>query len=156
MSVAEELVRCLKEKGLHIATAESCTGGLVASCIVDVSGASEVFEEGFVTYSDYAKMKDLGVSRETIEKYHVVSCPVAEEMAEKLAKKTRAEVAVSVTGCAGPGDAEDGTPAGTVYIGVWYAERVQGYHLRFEGERNEVRSQAAGEALQLVLDTINV
>lgn len=154
MAIAEELVRCLKEKSLHIATAESCTGGLIAASIVDVSGASEVFEEGYITYSDFVKVKNLGVSPETIKSYTVVSCPVAEEMAEGAAKKSRADVAVSVTGYAGPGAAEDGTPAGTVYIGVYYRNHVQGYHFRFEGDRNEVRRQAAREALSLALDTI--
>lgn len=154
MTIAEELVQCLKEKKLHIATAESCTGGLVASSLVDVAGASEVFEEGYITYSDFVKAKNLGVSPETLKKYTAVSCPAAEEMAGGAAKKSRAEVAVSVTGYAGPDAAEDGTPAGTVYIGVYYMEHVQGYHFRFEGDRGEVRRQAAQEALSLVLDTV--
>ena len=154
MTTAEELVQLLKEKKLHIATAESCTGGLVASSLVDVAGASEVFEEGYVTYSDFVKAKNLGVSPETLKKYTAVSCPVAEEMAEGAAKKSRADVAVSVTGYAGPDAAEDGTPAGTVYIGVFYQNHVQGYHFRFEGDRSEVRTQAVQEALSLVLDTI--
>lgn len=154
MSVAEELVVCLKERGYHICTAESCTGGLIAAALVEVPGASEVFEEGYITYSDFVKMKNLGVAPETIKQYSVVSSPVAEEMAEGAARKSRAEVAVAITGYAGPGAAEDGTPAGTVYIGIWYQEHTRSYHLRLEGDRNEVRRQAALEALALVLDTI--
>lgn len=154
MAVAEELVKCLREKGLHIATAESCTGGLVAASIVDVSGASEVFEEGYITYSDFVKIKNLGVSPDTIKKFTAVSSPTAEEMAEGAAKKSRADAAVSVTGYAGPDAAEDGTPPGTVYIGVYYGGHAQGYHFRFDGDRNEVRRQTVEEALSLVLDTI--
>lgn len=154
MTEAEELIQCLKDKEFHIATAESCTGGLLAAALVDVAGASQVFEEGYITYSDFVKAKNLGVSPETLKNYTAVSCPVAEEMAEGAAKKSRAQVAVSVTGYAGPDAAEDGTPAGTIYIGVYYQEHVQGYHLRLEGDRNEIRRQAVQEAVSLVLDTI--
>jgi nicotinamide-nucleotide amidase len=156
MNTAEEVVRLLNEKKLHICTAESCTGGLIAAALVDVPGASLVFEEGYVTYSDEVKVKNLGVSRETIREYTVVSSPVAEEMAQGAAAKSGAEVAVSVTGYAGPGAAEDGTPAGTVYVGVWYRGHGAGYHLRLEGDRNQVRQQAVEEALLLVLETIQV
>lgn len=154
MTVAEKLVQCLREHKMHIATAESCTGGLIAASIVDVSGASDVFEEGYITYSDFVKIKNLGVSPETIKKYTVVSSPVAEEMAEGAAKKSRADAAVSVTGYAGPDAAEDGTPPGTVYIGIYYDGHARGYHFRFEGDRNEVRRQTVDEALSLALDTI--
>jgi PncC family amidohydrolase len=121
---------------------------------VDVSGASDVFEEGYVTYSDAVKIKNLGVSPETIQQYSVVSSPVAEEMAQGAAKCSGAEVAVSITGYAGPGAAEDGTAPGTVYIGVWYQGQVRSYHLRLEGSRNEVRREAVDEALSLVLETL--
>lgn len=154
MEIAEKLVGYLKEHGLQIAVAESCTGGLLASALVDVPGASQVFEEGFVTYSDYAKRKNLGVTAETLENYTAVSCPTAEEMAEGLMKKTRVGVTVATTGYAGPEPGEDGTPAGTVYIGVCYKEHAQGYHLRLEGSRNEVRSKAVEEALSLVMETL--
>lgn len=154
MSAAQELVTYLREKKLSICTAESCTGGLIAASIVDIPGASEIFEEGYITYSDFAKMKILGVSSDTIRQYSVVSSPVAEEMAEGAAKKSRADIAVAITGYAGPGAAEDGTVAGTVYIGICYQEHTYSYHLRLDGGRNEVRRQAADEALALVLETL--
>jgi PncC family amidohydrolase len=154
MNVAEQVVSLLQEKKLHICTAESCTGGLIAAALVDVPGASLVFEEGYVTYSNEVKMKNLGVSGDTIEKYSVVSSPVAEEMAEGAAARSGAQVAVSVTGYAGPGTAQDGTPAGTVYIGVWYRGHGSSYHFRLDGDRSRVRHQAVEEALSLVLETI--
>lgn len=154
MSAAQELVSYLREKKLIICTAESCTGGLIAASIVDIPGASEVFEEGYITYSNFAKMKNLGVSSETIRQFSVVSSPVAEEMAEGAARKSRADVAVAITGYAGPDAAEDGTVAGTVYIGIYYKDNACSYHLRLHGGRNEVRRQAAQEALALVLDTV--
>jgi PncC family amidohydrolase len=152
---AEKLVSLLQEKHLHIATAESCTGGLIAASLVDVSGASIVFEEGYVTYSNEVKIKNLGVSRETIATYSVVSGPVAEEMAQGAAARSGAEVAVSVTGYAGPDAAEDGTPAGTVYIGVWYQGKADSFLFHLKGNRNQVRRQAAEKAMLRVIDTVS-
>lgn len=154
MTTAEKLVQCLAEKGLQISTAESCTGGMIASCIVDVSGASFVFEEGYVTYSNRVKEKLLEVSPDTIGKYTVVSNQVAEEMAAGVARVTGADITISVTGYAGPDAAEDGTPAGTVYIGICYQEETKGYHFQFDGDRRQVREQASEQALSLALDTL--
>lgn len=154
MTTAERLVQCLQKKGLQIATAESCTGGMIASKIVDVSGASLVFEEGYVTYSNRVKEKVLEVASDTISKYSVVSHEVAKEMAAGVQRKTQADIAISVTGYAGPEPAEDGTPAGTVYIGICYKNQTKSKHFCFDGTRQEVREQAAQEALTLALDTL--
>lgn len=145
--IAEELVFKLKEKQYHITTAESCTGGLIAAYIVEVSGASDVFEEGYVTYSNRVKEKNLGVSEKTIEAYTVVSEEVASEMAEGVRKKADVELSVSVTGYAGPDDGEDGTPAGTVYIGTSLLGEIKVRKYQFSGERNAVRKQAAEAAI---------
>lgn len=151
---AEKLVHELLKRGYHITTAESCTGGLVAAAIVDVSGASEVFEEGYVTYSDRVKEKLLGVPADLLEKYTAVSAQAALKMAEGACKAAGCEVSVSVTGYAGPGAAEDGTPAGTVYIGCDVSGLVHVKECHFSGGRNEVRRQACEEAVSFVLEKL--
>lgn len=154
MTVEEQLVKLLREKGYYISTAESCTGGMIASNLVDVSGASDVFEEGYVTYSNRVKEKILGVSAETIERFTVVSAEVAKEMAQGTHNCTGSELTVSVTGYAGPKDAEDGTKAGTVYIGTYFAGCTKTRKFIFDGDRNQIRALAAKEALRFALERI--
>ena len=154
METTRQLIEQLRQHQFHISTAESCTGGMIASMLVGVSGASEVFEEGYVTYSNEVKIKNLGVSAETIRKYTVVSGPVAEEMAKGAADRSGAALALSTTGYAGPDDGEGGTTAGTVYIGVYCCGAVKSAHCHFKGDRNEVRRQAAREALRLALEAL--
>ena len=117
----EELVevvgRKLIEKGITIASAESCTGGSFAASLTTIPGISEVYSNGYVTYSEAAKVKELGVSEETLKEHTVYSAEVAREMAEGLYRKTGCRICVSVTGIAGPGGALPGKPVGTVYIG---------------------------------------
>ena len=119
----EELVdvvgRILKEKNITISCAESCTGGLFAGALTDVPGISAVFERGIVTYTNRAKMEELGVSAATLDAYGAVSEETAAEMAEGLAKKTGSDLCVSVTGVAGP-DPSEGKPVGLIYIGLTY------------------------------------
>lgn len=151
---AKKLVDMLKAKSYKITTAESCTGGMIASNIVSVAGASDVFEEGYITYSDTVKEKVLGVDKETLEKYTAVSEQVAKQMVLGVLRAANAEIAVSTTGYAGPGDAEDGTPAGTVYIGVCLKENISVTKFKFEGDREQVRSQAAHHALLLAIEIL--
>ncbi|MCH5266776.1 MAG: CinA family protein [Lachnospiraceae bacterium] len=151
---AAELVGCLAEHGYHVSTAESCTGGLIASGIVDVSGASAVFEEGYITYADRIKEKLLGVHPETIAQHTVVSAQVAEEMASGMAKAAGTELAISVTGYAGSDEGADGTPAGTVYIGVSFLGETVSRHFCFEGDRGQVRMQAVVEAYAFALQVM--
>lgn len=151
---AVNLVEELKKQELHVSTAESCTGGMIASGIVDVSGASNVFEEGYITYSDRIKEKVLGVKRETLEQYTAVSAQTATEMAAGLQERTGAELAISVTGYAGPEDGEDGTPAGTVYIGVCFCKKTEVRHFLFTGDRAFCRRQAVQKALEFGLERI--
>lgn len=124
----EELIdvvgKLLLEKNITIACAESCTGGLFAGALTDVPGMSKIFEKGFVTYSEDAKISELGVSPITIEKYGVVSAETAREMAEGLREKTGADLCISVTGIAGPGGGTEEKPVGLAYIGLAYGGEV--------------------------------
>ena len=148
------VVRVLRERGLHAATAESCTGGMVAERLTNVPGASEVFDYGFVTYSEAAKQKLLGVDAALISRWNVVSGPVAAAMAFGAAQASGAELAVGITGIAGPGGALPGKPVGTVYLagadartGAGWLQRLAlgGYH-----DREVIRTRAAMYALDLL------
>lgn len=140
----------LKEKNLTITTAESCTGGLLAGKIINVSGASDVYKEGYVTYSDEAKMKNLGVSKETLDQYSAVSSQCAEEMAKGAAKAAGADVAVVTTGIAGPEGGTEENPVGTVYIGVYYQGKTMVKRFSFGNNRQMVRDAACVRALDMV------
>lgn len=115
-SLEEKIVSLLQEKGWKIASAESCSGGMIASRLVNVSGVSDVFEEGYITYSNAAKHKLLGVSKQSLGQYGAVSSQVAGEMALGAARQARARAAIAVTGIAGPGGGTPQKPVGLVYI----------------------------------------
>ena len=151
----EKIVRFLNEHNMMITTVESCTGGLIAARLVNVSGASNVFSEGYVTYSEDAKTKMVGVNPETIKKYNVVSEEVAYEMASGGAKTANADVAVSVTGVAGPLGGTKDIPVGTVCIGVYYKNKVITEKFMFNGDRLQVRNQAVDKALEIVWNEFN-
>lgn len=151
----EKIVRFLNEHNMMITTVESCTGGLIAARLVNVSGASNVFSEGYVTYSEDAKTKMVGVNPETIKKYNVVSEEVAYEMASGGAKTANADVAVSVTGVAGPLGGTKDIPVGTVCIGVYYKNKVITEKFLFNGDRLQVRNQAVDRALEMVWNEFN-
>ena len=147
------LVKSLKEMGLKIATAESCTGGLVAKMITDISGSSSVFEFGLVTYSNAAKKQLLGVSETTLSEFGAVSVETAKEMASGALKLSGADIAVSVTGVAGP-EPSEGKPVGTVCIGVATKENVVAKTFVFGGKRGDIRRQSAKMALNMALWTL--
>lgn len=148
----EKLIQILRERAWHITFAESCTGGGVASAFTAVAGASEVFEGGFVTYSAKAKSDLVGVDPDTIAQHTVYSEAVAREMAEGAAKAVGAEVAVSVTGIAGPGGALPGIPVGTVCFGYTICGETITEEKHFEGlTREGVREAAIHHALARVL-----
>lgn len=149
MSLEEDLVRILYERELRITTAESCTGGMIASTLVNVAGVSDVFDAGYVTYSEDAKITQLGVKRETLEKFTVYSEQVACEMAEGAAKTAGADVALSVTGIAGPDGGTPDFPVGLCYIGCYFDGEVVVERYVFEGDRQSVRGQAVKAALEL-------
>lgn len=148
------VVRVLRERGLHAATAESCTGGMIAERLTNVPGSSEVFGFGFVTYAEVAKQKLLGVDPALIETYNVVSGPVAVAMAFGAAKASGAELAVGITGIAGPGGALPGKPVGTVYLAGADTRTGQGWLLRLTlggyHDRGIIRTRAALYALDLL------
>lgn len=148
------VVRVLREKGLHAATAESCTGGMIAQRLTNVPGASEVFGYGFVTYAEEAKQKLLGVDEVLIRQYNVVSGPVAVAMAFGAARAAGAELAVGITGIAGPGGALPGKPVGTVYLAGADTRTGQGWLLRLTlggyHDREIIRTRAAMYALDLL------
>lgn len=153
--MSEQLTRlaeALRACGWMLATAESCTGGLIAATCTDLAGSSEWFERGFVTYSNAAKHELLGVDEALIHAQGAVSEPVALAMAAGALARSRAQLAVAVTGIAGPGGGSAEKPVGT----VWIATAVQGgaalaHCFRFSGDRRAVREATVGEALGLLL-----
>ena len=147
------VVEELKSKKMIITTAESCTGGMIASRIVNVPGASAVFKQGYITYCDEAKISILGVKADILEKYHAVSRETAAQMAEGGARAAGADACSAVTGVAGP-DKEDGMPVGLVYIGLFIYDKTYVKEFHFSGSRTEIRNQACEEALKLILEYI--
>lgn len=150
-SDAAALVALLKRKGLTVSTAESCTGGLVASSIVDVPGASTVFPGGAVTYAASVKTALLGVPADLIETRGVVSSDVAAAMAKGAQKRFGTDLAVSVTGVAGPDGGTPETPVGCVYIGVAIKDKTVTFREDIPGDREEVRRGAAERAIRRCL-----
>jgi len=151
-AAAERVVGKLRAAGFKVATAESCTGGLISGAITSVAGSSDVFDQGFVTYANAAKTAMIGVEAGLIEAHGAVSAEVGRAMAEEALKTAAADVAVAVTGIAGPGGALPGKPVGLVYIAL--ASRTAPTHVqRCEfGDigREGVRLATVREALQLL------
>ncbi|MCE9624458.1 MAG: nicotinamide-nucleotide amidohydrolase family protein [Deltaproteobacteria bacterium] len=144
----EEVVgSLLKEKGLTLATAESCTGGLLANWITDVPGSSEYFLEGAVTYSNRAKVRQLAVSEESLSQFGAVSAEVALEMARGIREASGADFGVGITGIAGPGGATDGKPVGTVHIAVAHPGGEWEQKFLFPFDRLRFKQIAAAAAL---------
>ena len=139
---AANTVNLLKEKGLTIASAESCTGGMFSAYVTSVSGVSDTFEMGITTYSCRIKNKALGVSSETLEKYGAVSENTAKEMAENIRKKADSDIGVAVTGVAGPA-ASEGHPMGYVFIAVADKSRTEVKLLNIEPKDREFVRQSA-------------
>lgn len=140
-----------RERGLTLATAESCTGGLVAGRITSVPGSSAVFLGGVVSYSNEVKRELLGVPQEVLERAGAVSAECAEAMAAGARGRLKADVAVSVTGIAGPDGGTPAKPVGMVFLGVATAAGVESERCQFSGDRESVRRQAADRALALLM-----
>ena len=149
-----KLVEMLDERDLTISFAESCTAGLIASMIGNVPGASKIFNESYVTYSNEAKIKLLSVDEELLKQHGAVSHQVANEMAEGVKKCSEADIGVSVTGIAGPTGGTVSKPVGLVYIGIATSSSCTVYKYQFKGCRNLVRNKAAKTALRKVIQTI--
>lgn len=154
-SLEEVLVAQLKEKKLTIATAESCTGGYLSKRITDISGASEVYMGGFVTYSNESKIKLLGVKPETLERFGAVSEETAFEMAKNAAEKLGTDIGVGITGIAGPTGGTEEKPLGLVYVGVYYKGETKVYELpRRSTTRDRIRLISSSRALDIVRRTV--
>lgn len=137
----DKVIAYLIENKITVATAESCTAGLIAARIGDVSGVSEIFSEGYVTYSNEAKEKNLGVSHEALENFGAVSEVVARQMAEGVCKRTGARLGLSATGIAGPTGGTDEKPVGLVYMGVCLDGVTTVVREVFTGSRKQVRAK---------------
>lgn len=149
-----EIVGKASSAGVSIATAESLTGGLIGSLITAVPGSSEVYRGGIVSYTNEVKHGILGVDDEALATYGAVSSQVAKQMAEGARNRLETDIAVSVTGIAGPGGAEPGKPVGTVWMGVSTADKTETVLLTFDGDREAVRMQTAKAALDAILSRI--
>jgi len=148
--VEDRTAKLLMEKNITVAVAESCTGGLVASRLISYPGISKVFKEGFVVYSNEAKMNTLKVNKETLEKYGAVSEETAKEMAYGASKTANADMGVSTTGVAGPDGGTEDKPVGLVYVCVYYKGEYRVIKLQSTGARDTIRERAATSALDLV------
>jgi nicotinamide-nucleotide amidase len=148
----EAILMTAREKGFKIATAESCTGGLIAGCLTEIAGSSDVFERGFVTYSNEAKQELLGVSPALIEQHGAVSQEVAIAMADGALIKSRAHISVSVTGIAGPGGGTSNKPVGLVHFGLGHPCGTTLHEVREFGDigRDQVRLKSLDLALDLL------
>lgn len=153
-TVVESVLEGLKKRGWKLATAESCTGGMIASALVDISGSSEVFEAGYVTYANRAKINMIGVQPQTLERFGAVSEQTACEMAEGARRAAEVDIAVAVTGIAGPGGGTPEKPVGLVYIAVATKEKTICREFHFPGNRSKVRTLTMKNALKMVLDQV--
>ena len=157
MTLEEKVVKVLNKKGLVLATAESCTGGLISKRITDVSGSSSVFNCGIVSYSNEIKEKVLGVQHKTLETFGAVSEQTVREMVKGVLKVSGADVAVSVSGIAGPNSDNTEKPVGLIFLAVSNGEDTQVKQLNntfTENIRENNRNSASDEALKMILDLV--
>lgn len=154
-AAVQALGDALRARGERLATAESCTGGMIAAACTDLAGSSDWFERGFVTYSNDAKAESLGVPAALLAAHGAVSEPVVLAMARGALLHSHADHAVAVTGIAGPGGAVPGKPVGTVWLAL--ARRgaaARAWRLQFDGDRRAVREQTVAAALQALRETL--
>ena len=154
MSIARQILVLAKKKAIFIATAESCTGGMVAAAITDVAGSSAIFDRGFVTYTNAAKIAMLGVAKDTLARHGAVSEEVAHEMALGAQMNSASQLTVSITGIAGPG-ASEFKPEGRVCFGTCLNKTVKTETVEFGARgRKHVRAAAREHALRLLRDAL--
>ena len=157
MTLEEKVVKILNEKGLVLATAESCTGGLVAKRITDVSGSSSIFNCGIVSYSNEIKEQVLGVQHKTLEAYGAVSEQTVREMVQGVLRISGADIAVSVSGIAGPNSDNTQKPVGLIFLAVSDGKETQVKQLNntfTENIRESNRNSASDKALKMILDLV--
>ena len=153
-ALCEQLARLLQVRGWMLATAESCTGGLIAARCTDLAGSSQWFERGFVTYSNAAKTELLGVPAQLITRHGAVSDAVACAMVSGAAQRARAQACVAVTGIAGPTGGSPDKPVGTVWLAWSVGGQLSSEHCTFGGDRNAVRQATVRHALQGLIDRL--
>jgi len=152
--LARKLGEAMKARGLKLATAESCTGGWVAMALTAIPGSSDWFERGYVTYSNAAKREDLGVAEQTLRQHGAVSEEVAREMAAGAIKRARTQVALAITGVAGPTGGSAEKPVGLVCFAWAHGSKMASETRRFDGDRESVRRQSVLHALERVLELL--
>jgi nicotinamide-nucleotide amidase len=152
--LAPQVGAALKAHGLRLVTAESCTGGWVSMALTAIAGSSDWFERGYVTYSNAAKRDDLGVQEETLRRHGAVSEQTASEMAAGAIRGTGAQVALAITGIAGPTGGTTAKPVGTVCFAWAHGGKISSETRRFDGDRESVRRQSVLHALQGLLQLL--
>ncbi len=154
--LANALLQACQKRGIMLATAESCTGGMIIAALTDIAGSSAVVDRGFITYSNDAKMEMLGVSAATLEAHGAVSRETAMEMASGALARSRAELALAVTGIAGPGGGSAEKPVGLVWFGVASAGQpvLAEYELFADNGRDSIRQETVKHALELGLQAL--
>lgn len=154
MEIESIIGELLINKNLTIATAESCTGGMVAARLVNYPGISQCLIEGIVSYSNDSKIRRINVKQDTLNKFGAVSSEVAGEMAIGVAKTSGADIGISTTGIAGPGGGSKEKPVGLVYIGIFYLNKLVTKELRLTGDRQKIRNETVNILLQELLQII--
>ena len=154
MTLEDSVVELLERKHMTVTTAESCTAGLLSGRLMNVPGASNVYNEGYITYSNQAKEKLLGVPHEILETVGAVSEETAAAMAEGAARAANADAALSVTGIAGPGGGTEEKPVGLVYIGCYVRGHIRVEKYLFTGNRNQNRESSVENALTLLREEL--
>lgn len=151
----EDIFNTLEKNKLTVSTAESCTGGMLASSIVDYSGASNFFIDGVVTYSNQSKVNRIGVKNQTLKEYGAVSKQTAKEMAVGVMKTSGSDIGLSTTGVAGPNGGTKEKPVGLVYIAVALKNQTYVKKLMLSGSRNQIRRQTVEEVFKLLESVLN-
>lgn len=153
-ALTTDIMKEIISKKMTLAAAESCTGGMVSSRIVDFAGASEAFVNGLVTYTNESKHRLLGVSNDTLNKYGAVSTQTAEEMCRGVSRVSGTDIGVSTTGVAGPGGGTAQKPVGLVYIGVCIQGSTATKELRLKGSRTEIRKQTVTALFEMLKEQL--
>ncbi len=155
LKLAAEIIRRCTASGLTIATAESCTGGLIGACLTEIPGSSAVLDRGFIVYSNQAKREMLGVPLDILEAHGAVSAETARAMAKGARDRAGVDIAVAVTGIAGPGGGSDLKPVGLVHLALAIDARIEVAHDVFSGDRQAVRAATLELALRMILVAVD-
>jgi PncC family amidohydrolase len=155
MNTHKNIIEKLADKKLTVSSSESCTGGLVSSELTSIAGSSAVFLGGVVAYSNDVKMSLLGVNEETLKSFGAVSEQTAKEMAVGVKKIVGSSIGVSTTGIAGPGGGSPEKPVGTVFVGVASGNEVQAYHLKLDGDRNQIRQKTVEFVMEKISELVS-